>query len=310
MKSWITVVVIWLIILQSTVTAIITYELNLQGTTKAQYSTFLKQLRDDIKDPNLHYGGTDLPVIRRPMNPPRFLRVDLKVTAGTVSLAIQRTNLYVLAYLAKNDQNKFRAYYFKDKITTTQLNGLFPEAYGVANHQEITYGESYPQIETNAGITRKNAGLGVKKLAAYMAEVNGKPHVTKNEAGFILLVTQMVAETARFKYIEDLVLDNFDKEKEIEIVPDRVIILENNWSLISRATKDSNKGVFKTPLVLKSYAVPTAEWRVVDVVEVNMGILVNVDYNGLLSIIYNNIFSFFSACLDGRVWSETEDRDL
>ncbi|KAK9732721.1 hypothetical protein RND81_04G017500 [Saponaria officinalis] len=70
MVSWITVVITLLIILQSTASAVITYQLNLQGTTKAQYSTFLKQLRDDIKDPNLHYGGTDLPVIRRPMNPP------------------------------------------------------------------------------------------------------------------------------------------------------------------------------------------------------------------------------------------------
>ncbi|KAK9732722.1 hypothetical protein RND81_04G017600 [Saponaria officinalis] len=127
-----------------------------------------------------------------------------------------------------------------------------------------------------------------------MAEVNGKAHVTRNEARFILLAAQMVAEAARFKYIEDLVLDNFDTEKEIEIVPDRVIILQNSWRIISQATKESNKGVFKTPLVLESYAIPGVKWTVVNVVEVNMGILLNVDYTGLLSIIYNNIFSFFS----------------
>ncbi|KAK9668871.1 hypothetical protein RND81_13G092900 [Saponaria officinalis] len=211
------------------------------------------------------------------MTPHKFLRVDLKVSTGTVSLAIQRSNLYVLAYLAKNDRNEFRAYYFKDKITTSKLNGLFPEAYGAQNHQQIEYGESYPQIETRAGITRKNAGLGVKKLAAYMAEVNRKPRVIKSEAGFILLAAQMVAEATRFRYIEDLVLDNFDTEKEIEITPNRVIILENSWSIISQATKDSNNGVFETTLVLKSYAVPNVEWEVDDVVEVNMGILLNVD---------------------------------
>ncbi|KAK9732654.1 hypothetical protein RND81_04G017000 [Saponaria officinalis] len=292
MKSWIMLVVTWLIILQTTVTAVIIYELNLQGTTKAQYSTFLKQLRDDIKDPNLHYGGTNLPVIKRPVGPPKFLRVNLKASTGTVSLAVQRSNLYVAAYLAKNNNKQFRAYYFKGfQITTNQLNNLFPEATGVSNQQELGYGESYPQIQNAAGVTRQQAGLGIKKLAESMTKVNGVARVEKDEALFLLIVVQMVGEAARFKYIENLVLNNFDTAKEVEPVPDRVIILENNWGLLSRAAKTANNGVFQTPLVLTSYAVPGVEWRVTTVAEVEIGIFLNVDNNGLPSIIYNNIIS-------------------
>ncbi|KAK9732641.1 hypothetical protein RND81_04G012800 [Saponaria officinalis] len=293
MKSWIMLVVSWLIILQSTVTAVIVYNLNLQGTTKAQYSTFLKQLRDDIKDPNLHYGGTDLPVIKRPMTPPAFLRVNLRASTGTVSLAVRRTNLYVAAYLAKNDKNQFRAYYFKGQITTNQLNGLFSEATGVSNQQELGYGESYPQIQNAAGVTRQQAGLGIKKLAESMKKVNGVARVEKDEALFMLIAVQMVGEAARFKYIENLVLTNFDTAKEVEPVPDRVIILENNWGVLSRAAKVANNGVFQTPLVLTSYAVPDVKWRVTTVAEVEIGIFLNIVNTGLLSIIYNNISGAF-----------------
>ncbi|KAK9732651.1 hypothetical protein RND81_04G013000 [Saponaria officinalis] len=294
MKSWIMVVVTWLIILQSTVTAVITYQLNLQGTTRAQYSTFLKQLRDDIKDPNLHYGGTDLPVIKRPVGPPKFLRVNLIASAGTVSLAVQRSNLYVAAYLAKNGTNQFRAYYFKGfQITTNQLNNLFPEATGVSNLQELDYGESYPQLQRAAGVTRQQAGLGIKKLAESMEKVNGVARVEQDEALFLLIAVQMVGEAARFKYIENLVLITFDTAKEVEPVPDRVIILENNWGLLSRAATTANNGVFQTPLDLKSYAVPGVQWTVTTVAEVEIGIFLNVGNSGLLSILYNNISGAF-----------------
>ncbi|KAK9732718.1 hypothetical protein RND81_04G017200 [Saponaria officinalis] len=294
MKSWIMVVVTWLIILQSTVTAVITYQLNLQGTTRAQYSTFLKQLRDDIKDPNLHYGGTDLPVIKRPVGPPKFLRVNLIASAGTVSLAVQRSNLYVAAYLAKNGTNQFRAYYFKGfQITTNQLNNLFPEATGVSNQQELDYGESYPQLQRAAGVTRQQAGLGIKKLAESMEKVNGVARVEQDEALFLLIAVQMVGEAARFKYIENLVLITFDTAKEVEPVPDRVIILENNWGLLSRAATTAINGVFQTPLDLKSYAVPGVQWTVTTVAEVEIGIFLNVGNSGLLSILYNNISGAF-----------------
>ncbi|KAK9732630.1 hypothetical protein RND81_04G011600 [Saponaria officinalis] len=274
MKTWIKVVVTWLIILQSLVSAYIKYDLDLRGTTKAQYSTFLKQLRDDVKDPNLHYGGTDIPVIRRPMNLPKALRVNLIGSTGTVSLAVRRTDLYVVAYLAKNNQNQFRAYFFENQITTVQLNNLFPEANG--NYQTLEYRESYPQLQDKAKVTRRDAGLGVKLLAQKMENVAGKPRVIQNEAVFLLIAVQMVGEAARFKYIEDLVLDNFDKPGEVKPpVDDRVIILENNWKRISEATKISRNGTFLTPLVLSSYNATTT-WTVTNVAEVNMGIFLNI----------------------------------
>ncbi|KAL9235082.1 hypothetical protein vseg_009878 [Gypsophila vaccaria] len=271
MKSWMVVLVTWVIILQSPVWAVTTYTLDLKSPTKEKYSSFLKEIRDDVKDPNLHYGETDIPVIKA--NPdPKFIRIDLEGPTGIASLAVQRSNLYVLAYLAKNDQNKYRAYYFERQITTPELDELFPEAVGVENHKQIAYTEKYPDIEKYAELTRQEAGLGIKKFVGYLEGVTGMPHKNKTEARFILLAAEMVAEVTRFKYIEDMIVEHFDKD--IEMV-DKVILLETFWGAISAAIKTSDKGKFKKTLTLKKKGIAT-KWKVHDAKELNMGILLNI----------------------------------
>ncbi|XP_074310193.1 ribosome-inactivating protein saporin-7-like [Silene latifolia] len=267
MKSWLVVTVTW-IVFQSLALIANAIPLDLANPTQAKYSTFLTAIRTDVKDPKLNYGGTGIPVIGPPTA--TYLRIDLKVAAGTVSLALKRSDLYVVGLLAKNDKNVNRAYYFNGQITSAQLDKLFPEAKGAKNQQKITeYQENYASLEKAAKMTRKKAGLGIGKLITYLGDVNGKARKVPAEATFMMVAIQMVSEAARFKYIEQMVLNNFPKGFNPD---DKVLILERNWDRISAAIKGSKNGVFTPPLVLKSPEVPTS-WTVSKATELNMGLL-------------------------------------
>ncbi|MGV7354917.1 ribosome-inactivating family protein, partial [Mycobacterium kansasii] len=80
-----------------------------------------------------------------------FFRVDLKYSrTGTVSLGLLKDDLYVVAYLGKNDKGKFVAYYFKGQINSAQLDTLFPEASGATNQKMLEYEENYAALEKAA----------------------------------------------------------------------------------------------------------------------------------------------------------------
>ncbi|KAK9732667.1 hypothetical protein RND81_04G014000 [Saponaria officinalis] len=267
MKSWLVVVITW-VILQSSAWAV-TFTLDLTSVTETEYSTFLTNIRNNVRDATLVYGGTNIPVVGN--NPATtFLRVDLIVSTGTVSLGIRRSDLYVVAYLANNDRNVRRVYYFSGLITSAQLDTLFPEARGAANQQIIKeYEENYASLEKAAKVNRKQAGLGIDKLVKYIAGVNGVARAVPSEAKFILVAVQMVSEATRFGYIQNQVLENFPTAFTPD---DKVIILERNWDRISEAIKGSNKGVFPAPVVLKCDGITTT-WTVNNATELNMGIL-------------------------------------
>ncbi|XP_074311523.1 ribosome-inactivating protein saporin-7-like [Silene latifolia] len=267
MKSWLIVTITWTILQSSALIANAIHH-DLHNATKAQFETFLTTIRTEVKDPKLNYGGTGIPVIGPPTA--TYLRIDLFVAEGSVALALKRSDLYVVGLLAKNDKNVNRAYYFNGQITSSQLDKLFPEAKGAANQQKITeYAENYASLEKAAKMDRKKAGLGINKLATYLNAVNGKKRQVQAEAKFMMVAIQMVSEAARFKYIEQMILNNYPNGFNPD---DKVLILERNWDRISAAIKGSKKGEFKTPLVLKSPEVTTS-WTVSKATELNMGLL-------------------------------------
>ncbi|KAL9235083.1 hypothetical protein vseg_009879 [Gypsophila vaccaria] len=282
MKYWLAIVT-W-IVLQSPAYAV-TITLDLKTPTEVKYSTFLTNIRNNVRNPALSYGGTTIPVMAAPST--TFLRIDLTVASGTVSFGLKRSDLYGVAYLAKNGAGKFRVYYFNGQATSAQLDALFPEAKGAANQQKITeYTENYASIESAAKMTRKQAGLGIGKLVTFIDGVNGKARNVQNEARFMLVGVQMVCEATRFAYIQDLVLDHFPNG----FTPvDDVFILERNWARISEAIKGSTGGVFTPPLVLLSPEVAT-NITANDATELNMGILKHIVGMPLKTI--NSIASF------------------
>ncbi|XP_074313553.1 ribosome-inactivating protein saporin-7-like [Silene latifolia] len=232
MKSWLIVTITWTI-LHSSALLENSFALDLKISTKAKYSTFLTGIRNNVRNPNLNYGATGIPVIGAPTN--TYLRINLTLSAGTASLGLKRSDLYVVALLTKNDKNVFQAYYFKGQITSAQLDNLFAEAKGEKNQKVITeYAENYDSLEKAAKTTRKQAGLGIGKLTTYLNAVNGKARSIPAEAKFMLVAIQMVSEAARFKYIEQMVLNNFPNGFNPD---DKVLILERDWDRISEAIK-------------------------------------------------------------------------
>ncbi|XP_074313561.1 ribosome-inactivating protein saporin-4-like [Silene latifolia] len=270
MKAWLIVLVTWTIV-QSSALIANAIALDLANPTQAGYSNFLTAIRNNVKDPKLNYGGTGIPVIGAPTATATYLRIDLTVATGTVSLGLKRSDLYVVAYLARNDRNVFRSYYFNSsKISSAQLDKLFPEAKGTANQQPIIeYDESYKSLESTAKMSRQDAGLGISKLVSYLEAVNRKARNVPAEAKFIMVGVEMVSEATRSGYIQELVLDVFPNGFS---PGDDVIIMERNWARISKAIKDSNKGVFTPPLVLESPGI-TTNWTVNNAAELNMGLL-------------------------------------
>ncbi|KAK9732712.1 hypothetical protein RND81_04G016800 [Saponaria officinalis] len=247
MKGYVVVIIAWILLQSSTwtTTDAVTFTLNLENPTANLYSTFLDQIRNNVRDPNLKYGGTDIAVIGPPSRD-KFLRLNFQSSRGTVSLGLKRENLYVVAYLAMDNANVNRAYYFGTEITSAELTTLLPEA-TVANQKALEYTEDYQSIEKNAKITegdktRKELGLGINLLSTLMDAVNKKARVVKNEARFLLIAIQMTAEAARFRYIQNLVTKNFPNKFNSE---DKVIQFQVNWSKISKAIYgDAKNGVF------------------------------------------------------------------
>ncbi|KAL9235084.1 hypothetical protein vseg_009880 [Gypsophila vaccaria] len=228
-----------------TTTDAVTITLNLVNPSASLYSSFLDQIRNNVRDTKLIYGGTDIAVIAKPSGD-KFLRINFQGPRGTVSLGLKRENLYVVAYLAMDNTNVNKAYYFRNQITTAELATLFPEA-TVANQKLLEYAEDYQSIEKNAKITqgdksRKELGLGIDLLITMIDGVNKKVRVVKDEARFLLIAIQMAAEAARFRYIQNLVTKNFPKKFDSE---NKVIQFQISWSKISKAIYgDCKNGVF------------------------------------------------------------------
>ncbi|KAK9732684.1 hypothetical protein RND81_04G015000 [Saponaria officinalis] len=217
-----------------------------------------------------------VPVMRKPVIGDKYLSIDLETVQGTVSLGLNRENLYTAAYLAENNQKVFTAYYFSKQITPTELGKLFPKAAAIV---EIKYGEDYQAIETKARVkSRIELGLGIQKLKFMMARVTGKAREENNEAKFLLLAIQVVSEAARFKYIEGLVRKNYPDDSASN---DKVIQFEKNWSAISKAVYENAKdGVFT-----KAYDFGFGKVR--QVKDLEMGLFMNV--GGAKSSIESNV---------------------
>ncbi|KAK9732725.1 hypothetical protein RND81_04G017900 [Saponaria officinalis] len=247
MKLYVVATIAWILLQSSawTTTDAVTFTLNLASPTASLYSSFLDQIRNNVRDPSLKYGGTDIAVIAAP-TADKFFRINFQSSRGTVSLGLKRQNLYVVAYLAMDNADVNRAYYFKTEITPAELTTLFPEA-TTANQKALEYTEDYQSIEKNAQITqgdksRKELGLGIDLLSTSMEAINKKARVVKNEARFLLIAIQMTAEAARFRYIQNLVTKNFPKKFDSE---NKVIQFQVSWGKISTAIyADAKNGVF------------------------------------------------------------------
>ncbi|XP_048493337.1 antiviral protein alpha [Beta vulgaris subsp. vulgaris] len=274
MRVWLALAVaisIWLV-LEPSCAADLSFDLG--SATKTIFSKLLSDVRDKVKDPKLKYGDTNVPAIAAPSNPSKYLLVDIKTPEGaTITFALNKNDIYLDAYLDKFE-GKYRAHFFTNTPDTAKKS-LFPEAKGDKNRLDMHYANTYDAIEGKAGAKRSNFGLGVEKLKGlvnyvYGLKVDKKKGVDPKEAKLMLVLIQMFSEAGRFKYIEDMILQNFDTS----IIPDpKATRMENRWGKISEGIKNSKKGVISPELDLLD--AQGKAWKVSKVkdIEGDMGIL-------------------------------------
>ncbi|XP_074281913.1 ribosome-inactivating protein lychnin-like [Silene latifolia] len=203
-----------------------------------EYSSFLNVLRGAL--------GTGTPVCKIPVttDPPKgrpssYVLVDLVSNGNTITLALRASDAYLVGYQDTDlKTNKLRANFFSDEYSA--LKGKEKTIFG---NKDVTLGpklpveSSYGDLANKAAVARVDVSPGVPSLETAFTQVYGldfndpKKNVGKVVAKFALIAIQMVAEAARFKYIEDQVIARgmYSSFK----AGDLITRLENNWSKIS-----------------------------------------------------------------------------
>ncbi|KAJ6813363.1 hypothetical protein M6B38_143730 [Iris pallida] len=147
-------------------------------------------------------------------------------------LVLNRTNVYVIAYQAKN------VYYL---LRDTPNNTLYGN-----NPHRFTFTGSYSGLQRVADENRENIDLGINELAQavrnlyYCSTTQSKKVVARS----IIVLIQSVSETARFRAIEQRVTRNIiEAGTTISYKNFRsgvgVIDLETNWKTLSTAVQQS-----------------------------------------------------------------------
>lgn len=226
------------------------------------YGKFIAYIRGQVKGTTC-FG---IPMIRQPPTS-AYLVVSLQSSAGnTVRLVLDKKDLYVLGY-SDTLNNKERAFYFKGAPTNAlpgaTVNGLW-------------YTGSYQDLETNAKINRKSLGLSKTIVNRLLNSIYGKAITTdalkKAQAQFLLVVVQMVAEAARFKYIETVIKDDYT---QAFLTPnEKVLTIVKEWDKITTAIVNAQaNGSFQSALTLTGPDGRTYSVTNVDGVKNDMGML-------------------------------------
>lgn len=214
-----------------------------------QYSPFVQRVRNQVQDPQLQYHG--IPMISPPNTRNVYLYVDLNARlannqAFTIGLQLRRSDLYLLAY-RDMDGGTNRAFYFRGEIPEADV---FPNVANV-QRQQMRVQFDYISLETAAGQPINTLQFGVASLQSAMRNIYGRKDVSstnpfkRDQARFLLITIQMVAEAARFKYIE--------KRADFSLSSDyQVKSLVNNWgSLSAQIATSGATGVFRNNVTLQ-----------------------------------------------------------
>ncbi|XP_074281917.1 ribosome-inactivating protein lychnin-like [Silene latifolia] len=197
------------------------------------YSSFLENLRKT-------FGAGTQKVCNISVtnsNSKSYVLVDLVFNGNTTTLAFRASDAYLVGYQDKDPKTKkLRANFFSDEYNALSGNykSIFKDA---ADKSMLPCGSSYVDLVSKAGVPRANVRLGVPSLQTAIKLIYGvdfaskKQNVGKDVAKFALVAIQMVAEAARFKYIEDQVL-YYGMYNSFE-AGELITLLENNWSSLS-----------------------------------------------------------------------------
>nr|UVC32790.1 MAP30 [Momordica charantia] len=236
---------------------------DLSTATAKTYTKFIEDFRATLPFSHKVY---DIPLLYSTISDSRrFILLNLTSYAyETISVAIDVTNVYVVAYRTRDV-----SYFFKESP---------PEAYNILfkGTRKITlpYTGNYENLQTAAHKIRENIDLGLPALSSAITTLFY--YNAQSAPSALLVLIQTTAEAARFKYIERHVA----KYVATNFKPNLAIIsLENQWSALSKQIflAQNQGGKFRNPVDLIK---PTGERFQVtnvdsDVVKGNIKLLLN-----------------------------------
>ncbi|XP_021287443.1 uncharacterized protein LOC110418945 [Herrania umbratica] len=163
------------------------------------YQTFIQSLRSILSYSTSH----DLNVLMPQTQPLSWL--DIRLTSGdsTMILRIEKRNLYVRGYSRDNGTT------FWEFSDSSLISRSTPLAY------TGSYADGYTLINA-AGVTRETVQLGFSNLSNAIVNLatTENPNSTQNNAlqncaRALLVLTQMIAESARFQLTTDHIVTNW-----------------------------------------------------------------------------------------------------
>ncbi|KAJ6829017.1 hypothetical protein M6B38_359425 [Iris pallida] len=228
-----------------------TVEFYATGCNKKTYNTFLESLRTCLSSGERVYNISLLP----PQSGSKQDLVFVKLfdwNSDQITLVLNRTNVYVIAYQAKN------IYYL---LRDTPNNTLYGN-----NPHRFTFTGSYSDLQHVADENRENIDLGINELALAVHTLYywSPTQLEKVVARSLIVLIQTVSETARFRAIEQRVTRNIvGSGTTIRYEQFRpgvgVINLETNWETLSTAVQQSKGGVFSHTIKLQVNSTTTIQ---------------------------------------------------
>ncbi|XP_065869458.1 ribosome-inactivating protein cucurmosin-like [Euphorbia lathyris] len=202
------------------------------------YQSFMSSLRTALDSKSESHG---IPLLRNQLQittSNKYLLVDLinYDSQLNITLAVLVVNVYVIGF--KSGGNSF---FLKD--APNDANTLL---FSGTKKTTLTLDTNYNSLGD-----RSKVGLGIGPLSKAIDTINSfSGSVTGTFKNSLLVVIQMVAEAARFKYIQ-LQIDQYLKDGYTP--KSDTLSLENSWAALSTQIQLSGAdGKFKTPVTLQN----------------------------------------------------------
>ncbi|XP_038884532.1 seed lectin-like [Benincasa hispida] len=206
-----------------------------------RYKTYIQNVRQKFAS-QTHKQLYGIPMLQHSLsNSDRFLLIDTANVAGdTITLAVDAQDMSVVAYLAGDNDS-----YFFSNAPLFTFDILFPNT-----HQTLlSYDNTFESIENAANTTRQAIPLGLNPSNSAISNLfHYRPDLA---AVSFLVVFQMIFEAAKFKFIEQTIV-NCIKNGE-SFTPNLAIVsLEDNWSQLSLQIQSSTslQGLFGSSVML------------------------------------------------------------
>ncbi|KAL5702995.1 hypothetical protein ACHQM5_028142 [Ranunculus cassubicifolius] len=228
------------------------------------YQSFMQLLRRELSSGTFSY---DIPVLRTTsaaVGDKQFVYVKLSNPSevkNNITFAIHTLNSYVVAYQVDAER---RCYFFKE---------------APPNSKTLLFNQSTRKVDVNLSTNYVNLGdrektrLGFKPLDQSLEAFRrfDSKNPTDELRRNLLVVIQMVAEAARFKYIQ-LQLER--KGIDSDFLPKGDIIsYENKWEDLSKAIQGAKNGKFTAPVQLQNEDYTPRPVSTVAEVKNDMGLL-------------------------------------